>query len=138
MMLPLFWMSTVPVLGGAPGTMFWGAKIATPPRLSSISRLPALNVLLGFAAWSEKSAPDPTATPTATRPVASAASVRFGLRAKVAPFPACDFVEWEPAETSTLRHRLPAVMAASPCRERSYTGLSAERNPKSLVWVRDA
>jgi hypothetical protein len=40
--------------------------------------VPAVNVLLGFALEAEKFAPEPTATPTATRTRASTPSVRFG------------------------------------------------------------
>jgi hypothetical protein len=58
--------------------MFVGEKIAAPFLLVSLESEPALNVLLGLAVWAEKSAPEPTATPTAHSPNARAPSVLFG------------------------------------------------------------
>src|SRR4029077_724117 len=78
-MLPVFWMSTVPVLT-SPGLRFVALRTA-PEALSAIESVPAVKVLAGFAAWAVKFAPDPTVMPTAARTTASAPMVRRGCAA---------------------------------------------------------
>jgi hypothetical protein len=105
--VPVFSMSTVPVCAGAPGFRLDGLKMAAPPRLLSMVRLPAVNVFAGFADSAVKSAPDPTATPTAASAVASAAVVRLGR-----------LTSWDmgtsPSEVVWAR-----AQGAGPCRDRS-------------------
>src|SRR5215210_2123567 len=83
--LPWFWMSTVP-LAESPGLRFGAVKIALAfdplPRLLSMLRVPAVNVLAGFAALAVKFAPEPTVMPTAARTTASAPTVRRGCAAR--------------------------------------------------------
>ena len=74
---PVFLMSTVPV-EVSPGFQLLAVRMAAASFELDMVSVPAVNVLLGFALWAEKFAPEPTATPTATRTRASTPSVRFG------------------------------------------------------------
>jgi hypothetical protein len=76
--VPVFLMSTMPVCSSPPGIMFLAEKIAVPSLLLSMLSAPAVNVLPGFAVSAVKSAPEPTATPSAASPSARAPSVRLG------------------------------------------------------------
>src|SRR3954451_24234534 len=74
---PVFLMSTVPV-EVSPGFQLLEVRIPAASLELDMVSVPAVNVLLGFALEAEKFAPEPTATPTATRTRASTPSVRLG------------------------------------------------------------
>ena len=74
---PVFAMSTVPV-AVSPGFQLLAVRTAAASLELDMVSVPAVNVLLGFALEAEKFAPEPTATPTATRTSASTPSVRLG------------------------------------------------------------
>jgi hypothetical protein len=74
---PVFAMSTVPVWV-SPGFQLLALRTAEALLELDMVRVPAVNVLLGFALEAEKFAPDPTAIPTAMRTSASTPSVRLG------------------------------------------------------------
>src|SRR5262245_66531266 len=75
-MLPVFWISTVPVLV-SPGLRFVALRMALDALLP-IASVPAVKVLAGFAECAVKFAPDPTVMPTAARTTARAPMVRRG------------------------------------------------------------
>src|SRR3954466_15338162 len=74
---PVFLRSTAPV-EVSPGFQLLEVRIAAASLELDMVSVPAVNVLLGFALEAEELAPQPPATPTATRTRASTLSVRFG------------------------------------------------------------
>src|SRR4029077_19085049 len=71
---PLLVMTTVPLVGSPPGSIFVAVRTAAPSLELDCARLPALNVLLGFADFEVKLAPDPTTAPNASSATRSAPS----------------------------------------------------------------
>src|SRR6185503_16994486 len=104
-MLPVFWMSTVPVLT-SPGLRLVALRMALEALLP-IASVPAVKVLAGFAECAVKFAPDPTVMPTAARTTARAPMVRRGCAARAE--------RRDTGDASDERGEWGTVACASPC-----------------------